>query len=57
MDNGLQILVTPYAIATFCSVSRETSREPIERKTGNPIALNTNILDFENSAEFLKGRL
>lgn len=53
-EKGLRVLFTPYAIATFGSPETEPLTEAPDRKLGQAVDLNPNILDFDKPAEFLK---
>jgi O-antigen biosynthesis protein len=55
--NGLRVLVTPYAVATFHCASQLRCLEPIACDGQSDVRLNSNVVAFANLAEVLRGGL
>jgi len=55
--NGLLILVTPYAVATFAGEVPATAIEPLESNRPSGVSINPNLMAFQHLEHVLKGNI
>src|SRR5271166_1735420 len=55
--NGLLVLVTPYAVATFAGEVQAPAMEPLESNRSYGVSINPNLTAFQNLEQVLKGNI